>query len=92
MTESAVEAAANAMLALERENNRPSHLDYARVAVAAAYPLLVAEIERLHASSDEMLAVLNAARIMLKNRDQRPDEMKLLDAIKMVIANAEGVP
>jgi hypothetical protein len=51
-----------------------------------------AEIARLEASNAEMLAVLNAARIVLKNRDQRPNEMKLLDAIKIVIANAEGLP
>ena len=50
MTKNAIEAAANAMLALERENARPSHLDYARVAVAAAYPSLVAEIARLNAA------------------------------------------
>jgi len=49
-------------------------------------------VRRLEASNTEMLAVLNAARTMLKNRDQRPNEMKLLDAIKMVIANAEGMP
>lgn len=41
------------------------------------------------ATISDMLAVLNAARIMLKNRDQRPEEMKLLDAIKAVIAGAE---
>jgi hypothetical protein len=44
----------------------------------------------LIAAAPEMLLVLNAARIMLKNRDQRPEEMKLLDAIKAVIAKAEG--
>lgn len=44
----------------------------------------------LIAAAPEMLAVLNAARIMLKNRDQRPEEMKLLDAIKHVVAKAEG--
>lgn len=47
---------------------------------------------RLIATAPEMLQVLNAARIMLKNRDQRPDEMKLLDAIKYVVAKAEGRP
>ena len=47
MTKNAIEAAANAMLALERENDRPSHLDYARVAIDAALPLKDAEIERL---------------------------------------------
>jgi hypothetical protein len=45
---------------------------------------------RLIAAAPEMLEVLNAARIMLKNRDQRPEEMKLLDAIKYVVAKAEG--
>lgn len=45
---------------------------------------------RLIAAAPDMLAVLNACRIMLKNRDQRPEEMKLLDAIKAVIAKAEG--
>jgi hypothetical protein len=50
-----------------------------------------AEIERLRAVSSDMLAVLNACRIAIKNRDQRPNEMKLLDAIKIAIANAEDV-
>jgi len=50
MTEKAIEAAANAMLALERENDRPSHLDYASVAVAVALPSLIAEIKQLNAA------------------------------------------
>src|SRR6185369_655846 len=49
------------------------------------------EIERLTTVASDMLAVLNACRITIKNRDQRPDEMKLLDAIKVAIANAEDV-
>jgi hypothetical protein len=63
MTESAIEAAANAMLALERENARPSHLDYARVALDAAAPLLVAEIEeweRLAGKSTVVIGRLEA--------------------------------
>jgi hypothetical protein len=57
-----IEAAANAMLALERENARPSHLDYARVAIDAAYPRLVAEIERLSAYLDGQVRYYNEQR------------------------------
>jgi hypothetical protein len=62
MTESAVEAAANAMLALERENDRPSHLDYARAAIDAASPLLAAEIERLNTYLDGQVRYYNERR------------------------------
>lgn len=44
---------------------------------------------KLEARETELLAVLNAVRIMMKNRDQSTQEMKLLDAIKTVIANSE---
>jgi DNA primase large subunit len=47
------------------------------------------EIERLRKHVSDALTVLNACRIAIKNRDQRPDEMKLLDAIKIVIAEIE---
>lgn len=41
-------------------------------------------------AAPDMLEVLKAARIVLINRDQSDNEMKLLDAIKYVIAKAEG--
>jgi len=44
----------------------------------------------LIAAAPDMLIVLKYAQIILKNRDQRPEEMKLLDAIKIVVAQAEG--
>lgn len=42
-------------------------------------------------AAPKMLEVLKAARIILKNRDQRPEEAKLLDAIKFIVAKAEGL-
>lgn len=44
----------------------------------------------LIAAAPDMLAVLNAARIVLKNRDQDEREAKLLEAIKAAIAKATG--
>jgi hypothetical protein len=48
------------------------------------------EIERLNTTLSNALIVLNTTRIIIKNRDQRPDEMKLLDAVKIVIAEIEA--
>lgn len=56
----------------------------ARLQTSAVQPEAAALID----AAPEMLEVLNAARIILKNRDQRPEEVRLLDAIKIVIAKA----
>jgi hypothetical protein len=44
----------------------------------------------LIAAAPDMLIVLKYAQIILKNRDQDFNETKVLNAIKAVIAQAEG--
>jgi hypothetical protein len=61
-----------------------------RLSDGALYGKLADKIARLSGVNADMLKVLDAARIVLKNRDQRPNEMKLLDAIKIVIVQAEA--
>ena len=47
------------------------------------------EIARLTALQEEMIAVLNGARICLKNRDQNDNEVRVLAAIIGVLDRAE---
>ncbi len=48
------------------------------------------EIERLRALQEEMVAVLNGARIVIKNRDQNENEARVLAAIVSVLSRAEA--
>jgi len=49
-----------------------------------------AEVERLRATNAELVAVLDAAWLVLKGRDQREDEMRVYNAIRIVLAKAGG--
>jgi hypothetical protein len=45
---------------------------------------------RLIAAAPDMLAALNAIRVWMKNHDRSEHEQKIYDAIRVVIARAEG--
>jgi hypothetical protein len=48
------------------------------------------KIVRLRLLHEEMVAVLNGARICLKNRDRNQNEERVLDAIVSVLSRAES--
>jgi len=87
MTESTIETTANAMLALERENSRPSHLDYASAAIDAAYPLLTVEIERLKRELEE--AGLREMKAWAERDQYLQSNVKLVDEIKRLRKETE---
>jgi hypothetical protein len=56
----------------------------------AAAPDMHAEIAKLRLLQEAMVAVLNGARIVIKNRDQNENEARVLAAIMSVLSRAES--